>query len=41
MAEEVLGALLGQFSAPALAAFVDLVAGDPAALDQLEAIIRA
>jgi len=41
MAEEVLGALLGQFSAPALSAFVDLVADDPAALDRLEAIIRA
>jgi predicted transcriptional regulator len=41
MAEEVLGALLGQFNAPALSAFVDLVGDDPAALDRLEAIIRA
>lgn len=41
MAEEVLGALLGQFSAPAISAFVDLVADDPGALDRLEAIIRA
>ena len=41
MAEEVLGALLGQFSAPALSAFVNLVGDDPAALDRLEAIIRA
>ena len=41
MAEEVLGALLGQFGAPALSAFVDLVAEDPATLDRLEEIIRA
>ena len=40
-AEEVLGALLGHFSAPALSAFVDLVGEDPRALDQLEEIIRA
>lgn len=40
-AEEVLGALLGHFSAPALSAFVDLVGEDPDALDRLEAIIRA
>lgn len=40
-AEEVLGALLGHFSAPALSAFVDLVGEDPSALDRLEAIIRA
>ena len=40
-AEEVLGALLGHFSAPALSAFVDLVGEDPGALDRLEAIIRA
>ena len=39
-AEEVLGALLGQFSAPALSAFVDLVGEDSGALDRLEAIIR-
>lgn len=41
MAEEVLGALLGQFGAPALSAFVDLVGNDPAVLDSLEAVIRA
>lgn len=41
MAEEVLGALLAQFSAPALSAFVDLVGNDPETLDRLEAIIRA
>ncbi len=40
-AEEVLGALLGHFSAPALSAFVDLVGEDPGALDRLEAMIRA
>jgi predicted transcriptional regulator len=40
MADEILGALLGQFSAPALSAFVDLVGDDPGALDRLEAIIR-
>jgi predicted transcriptional regulator len=41
MAEEVLGGLLGQFSVPALSAFVDLVADDPGALDRLETMIRA
>lgn len=40
MAEEVLGALLGDFGAPALSAFVDLVGEDSAALEQLEAMIR-
>jgi predicted transcriptional regulator len=40
MAEEVIGALLGHFSAPALSAFVDLVGEDPSALERLEAIIR-
>src|SRR5437867_8425417 len=40
MAEEVLGALLGDFSAPALSAFVDLVSEDASALDRLEAMIR-
>jgi len=40
MAEEVLGALLGDFSAPALSAFVDLVAEDSSALERLEAMIR-
>jgi predicted transcriptional regulator len=41
MAEEVLGGLLGQFSVPALSAFVDLIADDPGALDRLETMIRA
>ncbi|MGH7400305.1 MAG: BlaI/MecI/CopY family transcriptional regulator [Candidatus Rokuibacteriota bacterium] len=41
MAEEVLGALLAHFSAPAMSAFVDLVGNDPKTLDRLEAIIRA
>ena len=41
MAEEVLGALLAQFSAPALSAFIDFVGNDPDTLDRLEAIIRA
>ena len=40
MAEEVLGALLGHFSAPALSAFVDLVSEDSRALERLEALIR-
>ena len=40
MAEEVLGALLGDFSVPALSAFVDLVGEDASALDRLEAMIR-
>lgn len=40
MAEEVLGALLGHFSTPALSAFVDLVGEDPGALERLEAMIR-
>ena len=40
MAEEVLGALLGHFSGPALSAFVDLVGEDSTALERLEAIIR-
>lgn len=39
-AREVLGALLGQFTEPAISAFVDLVAKDPGTLDQLEALIR-
>jgi len=41
MAEEVLGGLLAQFSAPALSAFIDLVGNNPETLDRLEAIIRA
>jgi predicted transcriptional regulator len=40
IAQEVLGALLGQFTEPALSAFVDLVGEDSEALDQLEAMIR-
>lgn len=40
VAEEVLGALLGQFNEPALSAFVDLVGEDSEALDQLEEMIR-
>lgn len=40
MAQEVLGALLKQFTEPALSAFVDLVGEDAEALDQLEAMIR-
>ena len=40
MAEEVLGALIGNFTEPALSAFVDLVAEDAEALDQLEQLIR-
>jgi predicted transcriptional regulator len=39
MAQEVVGALLGQFTEPAISAFVDLVAQDPGALDQLERLI--
>jgi predicted transcriptional regulator len=41
MAREVLGALVGNFTEPALSAFVDLVADDEGALDQLEELIRA
>ena len=40
VAEEVLGALLGQFNEPALSAFVDLVGEDNEALDHLEEMIR-
>ncbi len=40
MAEEVVGALLGDFSVPALSAFVDLVGEDSSALERLEAMIR-
>ena len=40
LAQEVLGALLGQFAEPALSAFVELVAKDEGTLDQLEAMIR-
>lgn len=40
VAQEVLGALLGQFTGQALSTFVDLVGQDEAALDQLEGMIR-
>jgi predicted transcriptional regulator len=40
VAQEVLGALLGQFSEPALSAFVDLIGDDKERLDRLEAMIR-
>jgi len=40
MAQEVLGALLGQFIEPAISAFVDLVGDDAEALDRLEEVIR-
>ncbi len=40
MTQEVLGALLNQFTEPALSAFVDLVSEDAEALDQLKALIR-
>lgn len=40
VAQEVLGALLGQFTGQALSAFVELVSEDGKALDQLEEMIR-
>ena len=40
VAQQVLGALLGQFSEPALSAFIDLVSDDEKTLDRLENIIR-
>ncbi|MBX3278811.1 MAG: BlaI/MecI/CopY family transcriptional regulator [Acidobacteria bacterium] len=40
LAQEVLGALLGQFAKPALSTFVDLIAADEGRLDELEALIR-
>lgn len=40
MAQEVLSALLGQVTEPAISAFVDLVGEDADALDRLEAVIR-
>lgn len=40
MAQEVLGALLDHYTAPALSAFIDLVGHDEQTLDQLEAMIR-
>lgn len=41
LAQEVLGALIGHFTEPALSTFVDLVSDEPGALDQLEEKIRA
>lgn len=40
VAQEVVGALLSQFTEPALSAFVELVGEDGAKLDQLEELIR-
>lgn len=40
MAQEVLGALLGQLNGPAISAFVDLVSEDADALDRLETTIK-
>ncbi len=40
VAQEVLGALLGQLTEPAISAFVDLVGDDAEALDRLEEVIR-
>ena len=40
MTQEVLGALLVQFTEPALSAFVELISEDAGALNQLEAMIR-
>lgn len=41
LAQEIMGALLNQFTEPALSAFVDLVGDDTNKLDKLEAMIRA
>ena len=40
VAQEVLGSLLGQFTEPALSAFVDIVGEDSEKLDRLEAMIK-
>lgn len=40
VAQEVLGALLQQFTGPALSAFVELVSEDEGTLDRLEQMIR-
>jgi predicted transcriptional regulator len=40
MAQEVIGALIGHSAETAVSTFVDLIANDPGALDQLEAKIR-
>ena len=41
LAQEVLGALIGHFTQPALSTFVELIGEDAGALDQVEALIRA
>lgn len=40
MAQEVLGALIGQFTEPALSAFVDIVSEDSDTLDRLDELIK-
>lgn len=40
IAQEVLGALLGQFTIPALSAFVDLLGDDEGALSSLETMVQ-
>lgn len=40
MAQEVLGALIGQSAETAVSTFIDLIGNDPGALDQLEEKIR-
>lgn len=40
MAQEVLGALIGHFTEPALSTFIELIGDDEVALDQLEAKIQ-
>jgi predicted transcriptional regulator len=40
MAQEVLGALLGQFTEPALSAFIDIVSEDSETLDRLDKLIK-
>lgn len=40
LAQEVLGALLSQFTQPAISAFIDLIGKDASKLDQLEEMIR-
>ena len=40
IAQEVLGALLGQFTEPTLSAFVDIVGDNDERLDRLETMIR-
>ena len=40
LAHEVLGALIGHFTEPALSTFIELIGDEPGALDKLEAKIR-